>query len=320
MNPEPLVSIILPTFNRSTLLPRSIGSVLKQTYQNWELIIWDDGSTDNTKAIINTYIDERIRYFRDENHGAAYARNRALETSHGEFIAFLDSDDEWASEKLKLQLNHMQNFPEIDVLFTNFQNINTITQKSSLEFSRYANALQLLNTEKLSEGLYLIESGFLECLATVNIIATDTIFSRREIFERVDPFSEDLRNSEDFELWWRMGLAGIKFAYIEKPLLTRYKPADSLSSNTIATYENHLKVLRKCIEGANLKGRLDLIPYLKPTTRNAWMNLIPLYAEIGDNKGMINAFNNSIRRGFTLGALRLLIQSSIKSLLSSGKN
>lgn len=106
---EGLVSIIMPSWNTGRFIAESIQSVLNQTYQNWELLIVDDCSTDNTDEIVAGFNDKRIRYFKNEkNSGAAITRNRAIREARGEWIAFLDSDDLWAPEKLTKQLGFMK--------------------------------------------------------------------------------------------------------------------------------------------------------------------------------------------------------------------
>ena len=105
----PLVSIIMPTYNCGRFIHESIDSVLSQTYRNWELLIVDDCSTDETEAIMRSYTDPRIRYMRNEqNMGAAMTRNRALREAKGRYIAFLDADDLWLPQKLERQLAFMQ--------------------------------------------------------------------------------------------------------------------------------------------------------------------------------------------------------------------
>ena len=107
---EGLVSIITPTYNCGGFIGRTIDSVLAQTYENWEMIIVDDRSTDNTKAVVDEYMakDSRIKYtLLDENSGAAVARTKAMELADGEYMAFLDSDDIWLPEKLQRQLDFM---------------------------------------------------------------------------------------------------------------------------------------------------------------------------------------------------------------------
>lgn len=103
-----LVSIVMPSYNTGRFIAKSIRSVLAQTYENWELIIVDDCSTDDTDAVVGTFSDRRIRYLKNQNNsGAAVSRNRALREARGRWIAFLDSDDLWEPEKLQMQLAFM---------------------------------------------------------------------------------------------------------------------------------------------------------------------------------------------------------------------
>ena len=105
-----LVSIIMPSWNTASFIAESIQCVIDQTYSNWELIIVDDCSTDNTDEVIAKFTDNRIKYFKNEkNSGAALTRNRALREAQGEWIAFLDSDDLWDSQKLVKQITYMRN-------------------------------------------------------------------------------------------------------------------------------------------------------------------------------------------------------------------
>lgn len=314
-NKQPLISIILPTYNRAELLPRAINSVISQTFVEWELIIWDDGSTDDTAALVKTYNDNRIRYFFDENHGAAYARNRAIEQAHSILLAFLDSDDEWLPDKLTVQLIVLQNRPDVEVLFSDFHNINQATGIKEHTFDKYRPIMRHMEVSHSENGLHIIRKGLPECLAAGNIIATDTVIMRREVFERVGPFCEELRNSEDYELWWRMSLEGIRFAYVESVLLNRYKPLESLSGQSCLMYINHLKALEKCLTAARNHNRSDLIPLFNHQFSNTWMNLIPIHAQAGEYRFMLHAFQQSLRYNFTPGAVRLLLQSMFSSLL-----
>lgn len=123
----PKVSVIIPTFNRSQLISESIDSVFSQTYKNFEIIIIDDGSTDNTKKVIEYYIKtygDKIRYFYQDNQGAASARNKGLDVARGEYIAFLDTDDIWLPKKLEKQVNILDECKEISLVYSNVIIIN----------------------------------------------------------------------------------------------------------------------------------------------------------------------------------------------------
>ena len=122
---KPLISVTLPTYNRAYILPKAIDSVRAQTYTNWELIIVDDGSTDNTEEIINTYrrADPRIRYAKHEtNKGLAASRNTGVRESRGSYIANLDSDDEWLPQKLEKELAVFRTAPpSVYVVYSQYE-------------------------------------------------------------------------------------------------------------------------------------------------------------------------------------------------------
>ena len=121
---DKLVSIVMPSFNMASYIAESIRSVLNQTYTNWELIIVDDCSTDNTAEIVSSFNDSRIRYFKNEkNSGAAISRNLAFREARGEYVAFLDSDDLWREDKLEKQIHFMES-NNYSFTYTNYERID----------------------------------------------------------------------------------------------------------------------------------------------------------------------------------------------------
>ena len=115
-----LVSIIMPSYNTGKFIKETINSVLNQTYNNWELIIVDDCSTDDTEKIVNTIKDNRIKFLKNNtNSGAAISRNRAIKEAKGKWIAFLDSDDLWKKEKIEKQIRFMKE-NHYDFSYTNY--------------------------------------------------------------------------------------------------------------------------------------------------------------------------------------------------------
>ncbi len=307
-NKEPQISVILPTFNRVSYIQRSIASVLNQTYQDWELIVWDDGSDDGTDDFCRSVGDERIRYYWHENRGVSFARNSAISNSRGDYLAFLDSDDEWLPEKLTVQMEILSKYPNLDFLFGNFRNINLRTDKTTEAFDQLHDPLSKLKIKMLEDNKFLIEDKFLECIAPENFIATDTVIMKRELIQNLGGFNESLRNGEDFELWWRVGLAGSIIGYTEQILLNRYKPADSLSSQSHAALRSAIRALDICSENARRADREDLIKHLHPAYRNAWQNMISDCAKKNEKKGMMTAFRQSLKYGFRPGSLRLLVE------------
>ena len=308
MGDSPVVSVIMATYNHAKYLRRSIGSVLAQTYPNWELIIWDDGSTDNTREIIESYKDDRIYYHYDKNHGVSYARNQAIKFSGGKYLAILDSDDEWLDEKLAAQVEVMDAYPRVNILFSDFMNIDLDTNENQLGFDQCQNGIHLLDVEKIGDHLFFIKGGMPESLTVSNFVLPSTVMITRRVFEDYS-FLENLRNSADFVLWWQMCLNSIDFAYFTNIYTIRYKPHGSLSSPNILTYENKIRGLDYCLQETLARDRNDLIPFLNHGYLRAWQNLIPLYGDNGDRKRMFKSFFQSVRYGGNLSSIRLLFES-----------
>lgn len=146
-----LVSVIMPSWNTSNFMAESIQSVIDQTYENWELIIVDDCSTDNTDEVVAKFTDKRIRYFKNEkNSGAALSRNRALREARGEWIAFLDSDDLWNSEKLEHQINFM-NKHGYTLSYTEYEKID----EGSKPLQIYVSGPEKVNKHKMYNYDYI---------------------------------------------------------------------------------------------------------------------------------------------------------------------
>lgn len=224
-----LVSVILPTFNRSHVLKRSIESVLRQSYDNFELIVVDDGSTDTTEEIVNSYKDKRIKYIRYEtNKGANAARNIGIENSKGEYIAFQDSDDEWLSEKLEKQLAVLEDPKYKDHIV--YCRIERIYKDHKEQIPKEKDINQSGNISKR--------------LLRYNFISTQALLLKREYFKKVGMFDEKLPRLQDWDMVLRLALV-YKFKYINEVLVKLYFQTDSISSNTLAKFQSQLMLLKK---------------------------------------------------------------------------
>ena len=114
------VSVVIPTYNRKHFICFAVDSILQQTFSDYEIIVVDDGSSDGTCELLNSQYGDKITYLQQKNQGFAVARNCGVEAASGKYIAFLDSDDMWHENKLELQVEIMESFPELAFLFTNF--------------------------------------------------------------------------------------------------------------------------------------------------------------------------------------------------------
>ena len=194
INNQKLISVIIPTFNRAKLIKDAINSVIGQTYQNFELLIIDDGSTDNTSEVVNSIGDTRIKYIYQENTGVSRARNNGIENASGEYIAFLDSDDLWHPEKLEKQALVLDQNPDVDIVTNSSQYQTFLNDIIGIKYNRAKNQKEVISLMLLYQDM--VYTG------------TPVLCVRKSIFEKSGMFDEEMRFCEDWDLFFRMALVG----------------------------------------------------------------------------------------------------------------
>lgn len=186
MNLNPLVSVVMPTYNRADMIEKAINSVMNQTYENIQLVIVDDFSTDHTDELVKSKFNEflnctakdkrSIKYLFSTNEGIPFVRNEAVKSSDGEYIAFLDSDDEWNLEKISKQMEYMKCHPDCDIVFAGYENVskngNIITNQAQLK----------LLTEEYQ--MYMASA----CL-------------KKEMFDKIGYYDVSITNAQDDYEW-----------------------------------------------------------------------------------------------------------------------
>ena len=189
----PNVSIIMPAYNSSRWISDSIQSVFEQNYVQWELLIVDDGSTDNTKNIVKDFLnDKRIKYFYQDNYGPAVARNYGISKASGKYLAFLDSDDLWKPNKLELQLNYLKNNPDCCLIHTNYSTFESNTQ----------------NSKPFRQTPWFSNWDENERLLMFDTIGTLTVLTETQLIKNLGGFNNDLHGTEDWDLWIRVSKEG----------------------------------------------------------------------------------------------------------------
>lgn len=204
---RPLVSIVMPTFNRESYLNRSISSVLKQTYSDWELIIVDDGSTDNTFQVVNDFISkyENIRYVRHSNRKSPLTTNAGILASCGDYITFLGSDDEYKEKHIKLRIDYMIANPDTDMIHGGVEIVGHPYVKDKNDLSK--------------------EIHISEC------VVGGTFFGKRSIFFELDGF-KDLIYSDDSDFFERAEKK-FKIAKVDYPTYIYYRDTPDSICTTI---------------------------------------------------------------------------------------
>lgn len=201
-----LISVIIPTYNRGSLIKNTINSVLNQTYKNFELLIIDDASTDNTEEIVKGYDDSRIKFVKlDENSQGTKPRNVGIQKSKGEYIALLDSDDEWSPTKLERQLKFLQQFnDEKMVCFTDLK-------LKEAKKTNYSNNEEFVNGDNILEYILLDK----------NWVQTSTyMFSSKLGKETL--FNPTLKKHQDWDFCLRLSKNGARFVNLPEHLTTYY--------------------------------------------------------------------------------------------------
>ena len=189
---EPLVSIIMPAYNAQQYITESIESVITQTYTNWELIIVDDNSTDDTASIIKEFSqqDSRVKYLHQDRGRQGKARNKAIKNSSGEYIAFLDADDLWENTKLQVQIDLIKNRPDIALFFTQ-------------GFILQPDGKSIPMDVKVQEWSWQKD---IDLFITQNQIPILSVLVKKQALINVGYFSEDpaIQNAEDYHLWIKL--------------------------------------------------------------------------------------------------------------------
>lgn len=234
----PLVSVIIPTYNRADTVRRSIDSALEQTYRPIEVIVVDDGSTDATREVLDGYGD-RIRPIYQANGGPSLARNTGVAAARGEFIAFLDSDDTWKPAKIDRQVRLMlTGGARVPCCISNAAIIDgDETASTTFEVSDV--------TCGLPEGYWMNPAAI---LATRFILFNQVVLIRREAFEKVGRFKPEMRLLEDYDLAFRLAQLG-PWAFIGEPMVEKYNDTDGIGVLAMIDPLVHSRAWRAVLEG-----------------------------------------------------------------------
>ena len=244
----PRVSVIIPTYNCSEFIKDAINSILKQTYSDHEIIVVDDGSTDSTRKLLDTYIrNGLVNYIYQENKGHSFARNAGIKAARGGFIAFLDADDIWLPDKLELQMKIFDTDSSIGLIHSD---INVLTDRGEM--------VMALRRDFPGEIVQRHSGNIFDAFFCREIyISCATVIVKKECFDRVGLFDEKLARLcfEDSEMWLRI-VRHYKAHYIHKPLaIYRIRP-NSMSKNRQKMIEAHRYVVEKLSRQYNLSAEL----------------------------------------------------------------
>lgn len=265
----PRVSVIIPTHRRPVLLKAALQSVLDQTFQDFEIVVVDDASRDNTEEVVRSFGDPRIRYLAHQsNWRVAAARNTGVLNSSGEIIAFLDDDDEWLPEKLERQIAVFDRCaPVTGAVYTGFEKIDRRTGK----------VLAVVRPSKRGHILHELRQN---CVGTASTVAL-----RRRCIEEVGLFDETIDFGEEYDMWIRTAHS-FDFAFLAEPLVRYSVHEDRLSTN----YDVMIRGLER-----QIAKHSDFFSSSPRDLRRQFITLGALYCYSGDSKKGRAAFRRAIR-------------------------
>lgn len=227
---KPQVSIIIPTYNHATFLKKALDSVLDQTYTHWEAIVINNFSTDSTESIVEQYKDPRIKLINFQNQGIiAASRNRGLEVSTGAYIAFLDSDDYWYSQKLEKCLQYIEE-----------ENCDFICHGENL----------IENDKTIATWRQTRDLSYFSLLLSGNRISTSAVVIKKEVLDKVGFFStqKEFITAEDYELWLRILKKSYKFKFFSEVLGGHLKHNFNQSSAVSRHFNAVMAVVNKNLQ------------------------------------------------------------------------
>ena len=278
MSTAPLVSIILPTFDRLQYLKPAVDSVVSQTFADWELIVADDGSGAETRAYLSALqCMPRVKVVWLEHQGnPAVARNRALREARAPYVAFLDSDDLWMPSKLELQLAAMRARKDRSWSYTEFIRIDP--SGASIDFQR--NPDRVLHEGRIVEPLLRLTSG----------IAMPTVMVETDLLNSAGGFDERLTLHEDYELWLRLALLS-EVSVVRQPLACVRRHDEHFSSSGARSYEARCRVFKKMREALS-------DPHDSAILENEWARSMASLALANAAAGNRRAMWNSLASGW----------------------
>lgn len=309
---NPIVTVIIPTYNGSRWLPEAISSVRSQSFQDYEIIIVDDGSTESIATQIPD--DPRIIYVHQENSGTSNARNRGLQMARGEYIAFLDHDDKWKENKLEKQVNLIKRHEEIGLLFCDYESFSSNPKRPN-GFSR--GTISKISSTALKPEGFIIDSPDVFSLLLIDLFVQipSTWMIRRKTIEGVNGFEPLLRRGgEDLNLALRLA-ERCRFGFHNEALTIRREFPESLSAKNIWEDEM-LLALNLLLENGNLSTHSRKLTF--DTRRKLARNLARIDIKHKNYKAAIMKLKTALEGakffdGSTVKDIYYLYYSKIKS-------
>lgn len=238
------VSVIIPTYNRAGLIPFTLDSILRQSHKPSEVIVVDDGSKDDTEAVVRQYAS-RVKYVRVENGGQGRARNIGVSAATTPWIAFCDSDDLWQPDKLALQVRLFERAPDVQYAFTNFRTVMDNRWSTATKFDTSPPGYWNVPHREIDKDLFVIDVPMFDRLLRHQPIFPSTVMMRRSFYDALGRWNESLRHIpvEDLEFNLRCA-AHARIGVVSAPVVGIRKHNSNFSSDALGALLGEIEILR----------------------------------------------------------------------------
>ena len=234
---SPYFSVIIPVYNRASIVPRAIQSVISQSFKDYELFLIDDGSIDKTLTILNSYKSDNVHIISQENSGVSIARNNAAKKANGKYLAFLDSDDEWLENKLQKQYEYLESNPQTKIL--------------------HGEEIWIRNGKRVNPKKVHQKGGGDQFIPSLSLclISPSTVVLEKDTFFEMGMFREDFEVCEDYDLWLKY-TSLFDVGFITDPIIYKYGGhEDQLSQKYHSMDLYRVKSLLWILENRNLSDK-----------------------------------------------------------------
>ncbi len=250
-----MVSVVIPAFNAGRFISRTIDSVLAQTYGDYEIIVVDDGSVDNTAEVVKSY-GPKVRYIYQENAGDGPARNTGISAARGEWIAFLDHDDEWLPQKLQSQMELLGRNPDLSWCAANYYEKYGVRQRPAGDYTALSRVLG---------GKDYFDNLFTAVHKKGCSLITATMMVRRDVFEKAGLFDSCWRRCADYDMWWRIAYHYPRIGYLAQPLAVMHLDVQVGTTKQLALEDKRAAdVIRLIGRHLELAGRYGAVNEFRP--------------------------------------------------------
>ena len=277
------ISAVIPAYNSEATIGRAIESVLRQTRPADEILVIDDGSTDNTADVIGSYGD-KVHLIQQQNAGASVARNAGINAATGDWIAFLDADDEWLPSKLKLQTEHLQRNPDFKWTYSNYYRQSPFSQE--LEMGHIPSRLfEVLHGKEVVEDYFQADP-------LGGHVWTCTLIVHDSVFEKTGMFEPGMKRAQDVDLWYRIAYQYPRVGYLQEPLAIYHEDTPNSSTKINDDVDFMIHLVHRHEELSKKYNRYDAFRPCITTMVKFWIRQLIRKKRYKDIRILLNNFKD----------------------------